>query len=113
MSEMEVLVWGLLGSALDEILHWSSFRRRTGLPTYLRETKYWIVTALLIAGGGITALAVGTSSEWITTPLAALLAGFTAPALLKKLAKAFVRSTTAGGKGTALPDPSIRHFLTH
>jgi hypothetical protein len=110
MTAMSFFLWGIIGAAIDEVLHWAGIRRKDGRPTYASQLKYWVITAALVLVGGVVALALGISTELIKTPLAAMLAGFTAPALIKKLAKTFL-NTAVAGPSDEQPPASVRQFL--
>lgn len=109
---LEIFAWGCVGGALDELLHWAGLRRESTFPTYLRSPIYWIITILLVIMGGIVAYLVATSIDIVDSSLKAVLAGFVAPALLKKFAKAFL-GTAALGASPASARPSWRTFLSN
>jgi hypothetical protein len=105
----ESFLWGLIGGAIDEVLHWGALRRRATLPTYLRSPLYWLITLLLILTGGIVSYAAATSVTVPVTRLSALVIGFSAPALVKKLSKVLLSSAALGpGPGR----PSWKAFLS-
>jgi hypothetical protein len=110
MTTEQLIIWGLLGGAFDELLHWGSLRRSRALPTYRKQWTYWFITALLVGAGGLVALAAGLSSSLASTPLAAMVVGFSAPALIKKLSKALLREEPHAGSNSESA-PSIRSFL--
>jgi hypothetical protein len=105
-----LFAWGCVGSACDELLHWASLRRRRTFPTYVRSIKYWVVTALLVLMGGVVALAYGSSSFRLITPLTVLIVGYCAPALIKSLSRALLRRLALGKE--VADRPSVASFLS-
>ncbi len=111
VTAIDLFLWGCMGGIVDEVLHWGSLRRRAAFPTYVRKTRYWVITAALVAVGGVVALASGLSATLAATPLTALVTGFSAPALIKKLSKALLSRLPELGSAGAEPSPSLRAFL--
>ncbi len=112
MTEIELLVWGCVGGGLDELLHWAGLRRESAFPTYLRSAVYWVITALLVLMGGVVTYVVVISTDYVDSALTAVLCGFVAPALLKKLAKAYLSGAMLGS-ATTDAGPSWRTFLSN
>lgn len=105
-------VFGCSGAGFAELLHWAGLRRRSTFPIYVRTLSYWIITALLILAGGIVSYATHTSVDGGITNLTSLVIGFAAPAFVKGLSKALLRTSTLGGEGPAEPRPTWKTFLT-
>lgn len=101
---MEVFVYGCGGAFAAEVLHWAALRKKKNFPSYWRSPFYWIVTVLLVLLGGVVAHAWSVSLASPISIMMALVVGFSAPALLKMLSRAFVKSATLGvaeeGKAT-------------
>lgn len=82
-THLQVFLAGLAGGCLLELLHWYSLKRDPDFPTYAREPRYWILTALMAAaGGGLALVYFGARAE----ALVAVHVGLSAPLILQKLA---------------------------
>jgi hypothetical protein len=105
---------GCLGALGHEALRWMSLKTEDQLPTYFRQLHYWLLTALLVALGGLLAALLDPA-----TPLQALSFGIAAPSILSRLGTAIPPSATLGpGDGVAAGAPSyhaqqasLREFL--
>jgi hypothetical protein len=111
MNNQDALLWGLAGTFLDQLLHWASIRHDPRFPTYARTVKYWIVSILLIAMGGVITLAYVQSVEKVTKPLSAMVVGFSGIALIKKLSQTFDKKVPVAGVAPAAPRATVRTFL--
>jgi hypothetical protein len=111
MSSGTIFLLGSCGAAFDELLHWVALRRRATFPTYARSPFYWIVTVVLITGGGLVTYVLAISINYSIQPIVAFVAGFSAPALVKKLSKTFL-GTPKLGAGESSARPSLVSFLS-
>jgi hypothetical protein len=103
-GDLAVFAVGLGGGAANELLHWWSLRENTNLPAYAHHPFYWCISAaMIVLGGGLAWLQLGTSAE----ALVAFQIGLAAPMILQKLAKA--APNVAGAMGP--PPASARDFL--
>ena len=82
MSGWEVFGWGLLGGALSELLGWFRLRDAASLPIYWKRPRYWILTGLMTAAGGLLALAYARS-DFTLKPILAINIGASAPLLIQ------------------------------
>lgn len=64
-----IIVLGIAGGALAELVRWYKLRESPNLPVYIRSPLYWTVTILMIFAGGFVAYVYGEIG-----PLNALLA---------------------------------------
>ncbi|NVJ21908.1 hypothetical protein HUW62_11825 [Myxococcus sp. AM011] len=56
MSAIQIILIGMLGSALQELLHWYGLREHLGTGRYkalMKSAPYWVITALMIVGSGV------------------------------------------------------------
>ncbi|NTX02079.1 hypothetical protein HUA74_26445 [Myxococcus sp. CA051A] len=56
MSAIQIILIGMLGSALQELLHWYGLREHLGTGRYkalMRSIPYWVITGLMIVGSGV------------------------------------------------------------
>jgi hypothetical protein len=111
MSHELVFLIGCAGGTFDELLHWGAIRRKSTFPTYAKTITYWVVTFLLVCFGGLIAFLAVISTDYTIKPLTVFVIGFSAPALVKKLSKIFLKSPSLGASLTE-PRPSIRNFLS-
>jgi len=76
-----VFAAGSAGGALAELLHWWNLRTADVLPTYAKRPRYWIVTALMVATGGLLSFAqFGERAEMFV----AIEVGILAPIIVQK-----------------------------
>jgi hypothetical protein len=72
-------VWGCLGAALPELLHWRRISKRGRFPQYGRSPLYWVMTATLLLAGGAVAAGISPNGS---SPVQLLLLGVAGPQLL-------------------------------
>ena len=86
MAEIDIykVLFGCLGAALVEVLHWNRIARRGRYPRYSKSKIYWITTALLIALGGVLTAVVSPIGS---SPLHLVLLGTAGPQLLHTAAQ--------------------------
>lgn len=80
-----IIVLGIVGGALAELIRWYKLRESPNLPTYIRSPLYWTVTIIMILAGGFVAYIYGEIG-----PLNALLAvnvGASTPLIISGLVK--------------------------
>lgn len=80
-----IIVLGILGGALAELVRWFKLRESPNLPVYARSALYWTLTIIMIAAGGFVAWVYGEIG-----PLNALLAinvGASTPLIISGLVK--------------------------
>jgi hypothetical protein len=103
VTPLQVFVVGLAGGGILELLHWYNLRREPEYPTYGKEPKYWIITALMAAaGGGLAVLYFGGRADGIV----AFHVGVSTPLILQKLATTIASTPGARGSG-----PSVVTFF--
>lgn len=95
---------GLVGGVANELLRWYGLRDNPNVPAYAKSGFYWIISvAMILLGGGLTWLQLGSSAEG----LIAFQIGLAAPMLLSNLAKVAPVEKGAMGQTPA----SLRDFL--
>jgi hypothetical protein len=103
-----VILYGTLGGALIEVVHWYGLRTNKNFPVYSRSLVYWVMAAIMVFLGGILAfLFLGSTGA----PKDAIALGLATPAVLQKLAAAGLslandRDTSVRGKG-GKDDPQL------
>jgi hypothetical protein len=80
-----VLLFGVIGGALAEVLKWWQLHEDPTPPAYLKSVFYWGITLLMALVGGVLALAYKVDAS---EPLLAINIGASAPLILKGLASA-------------------------
>ena len=101
---------GCFGGALAELVRWYGLRESEHLPAYARHPLYWILTAAMVAAGGVLATLYGTVDK--TAVLVANI-GLSAPLIIKTFASTNPLPPAKGG-GPAHPrdaHPPVREFL--
>jgi hypothetical protein len=95
-----VFAAGAAGGVALELLHWYALRRDPKLPAYAGSPIYWIITAGMIALGGLVAvLYFGARAE----ALLAFHVGASTPLILQKLTTTIAKQPGAkGGSPTVL-----------
>jgi len=58
-----VLLVGCFGGVLAEAWRWYKIRESPNLPSYLKSPVYWIITSIMILGGGILSSFYGTECK--------------------------------------------------
>ena len=102
-SGVAVFGVGMAGGVVNEVLHWWGLRESAVLPEYAARPLYWIVTlAMVVLGGGLAWLQLGTSAD----ALIAFEIGLAAPLILQKLVRLAPEREGAMGSGA-----SVRGFL--
>jgi hypothetical protein len=100
-SVQMVFAVGAMGGAALELLHWYALRRDPELPAYAKSVFYWIITAAMIALGGLVAiLYFGARAE----ALLAFHVGASTPLILQKLTTTVAKKPGAKGAGPNLFD---------
>ncbi len=105
-SYWSVFLVGLLGGAMAELLHWWNLRLQAVLPEYAKHTRYWAITALMAAAGGLVSLLYfGARADAVL----ALHIGAATPLLLQKLVTSVPE--TGGSRAPAKIGPTVRSFF--
>jgi hypothetical protein len=96
---LEAIGAGATGSLLFEATRWGALRTRDRLPRYAWKLHYWILSAVLISVGGITAAVFTPGSLQATVAI-----GISAPAIVTQIARTFpqlFRRLTLGAQENA------------
>ena len=99
---------GACGGAIVEIMHWHRIARRGRWPQYARRPRYWIVTALMIAAGGIVTAAVSSPASSF---MQLLLIGVAAPQLIESAAQSRVTKPSSHEVYLGAEKPGLLDFL--
>lgn len=85
MSPYETIFWGVFGGFAAEALVWFGIRhlRPAEYPFWVRSPLYYLIAAVMIAIGGIVALAYARSGATLNA-LLALQIGASTPLILRK-----------------------------
>ncbi len=103
-SAAAVVAVGFLGGACNELVHWWRLRKKVGFPKYAASAKYWIITVLMAATGGILAfLYFGAQAE----ALIVFHVGISTPLLIEKLSSSLPKTEGARAPGVL----SVRDFF--
>lgn len=78
-----VLLVGCFGGVLAEAWRWYKIRENPNLPSYLKSPVYWIITLIMILGGGILSSFYGTEN---VNAFLVLNIGASAPRIISALA---------------------------
>jgi len=78
-----VLAVGCFGGVLAEAWRWYKIRESPNLPSYLKSPVYWIITLIMILGGGILSSFYGTEN---VNAFLVLNIGASAPLIVSALA---------------------------
>lgn len=87
---------GCLGGAVPDLLRLIKGRHE-GAPQYLGHWFFWVMFAVLVAGGGLCAVLLGAKDYQ-----SALALGFSAPEILSRLAASSGTDRGSGGSGTLI-----------
>lgn len=79
MSLYGILICGLVGGLIPDLLRFLKYKNKKKLPSYLRYPNFWLGLVILLALGAFTAWLLSA-----TTPLQAVACGFSAPELLSR-----------------------------
>jgi len=109
-TEVAEFLLGVCGAVIAEALHWHRIARQNKWPKYAKRSIYWILTSLIILGGGVIAAAVSGPG---TSPLQLMLLGIVGPQLLQATARARVPQRSTDNDDVYLgPDrSSISEFM--
>lgn len=110
-----VVAVGAIGGGFAELLRWYGLRESENLPAYSSSVFYWLVSGLMMLGGGVLAAFYGT--ENVSAILVANI-GASAPLIIKALAQTTPpppnsgSRSSGGGGAIAIPETSdLLQFL--
>lgn len=85
MGPWETILWGAFGAFAAEALVWFGIRhlRPQDYPFWVRSPVYYVIAAVMIAIGGIVALAYARSGTTLNAVLAMQI-GASAPLIIRK-----------------------------
>lgn len=86
MEVIEIFLWGICGGVLAELAGIFEIRRVSpdDFPEWLRSPVYWIITCLMVLGGGLLVVGYARSGANITAILAVNI-GASAPLIIRSL----------------------------
>jgi hypothetical protein len=92
----QVFASGCAGGLVLELLHWYNLRTNINYPAYVRSAFYWIITAAMVACGGLLALFYfGNKADAIV----AFHVGLSAPLILQKLTRTVAKPPPGAKSG--------------
>jgi hypothetical protein len=100
---LSLFLLGCVGGLLPDILRLIRNRYKIQVPTYLRQTNFWIGVLLLVLIGGLTAWILGSDS-----PKEALIYGYASPQILSQLAAGATSERVERGEQRRVPFSLMR-----
>lgn len=104
---LPIFLTGCFGGLMAESIKWYGLRENRNWPRYARTARYWIITAVMIGGGGVLACLYGVEA---VNALLAVNIGASAPLIISSLATTIPAASRT--RGLEFEKPSILDVLT-
>lgn len=104
---LQIFMAGCFGGLMAELLKWYGVRGNRRWPRYARTVRYWIITAIMIGGGGVLACLYGIKA---VNAILAVNVGASAPLIVSSLA--MTAPATSRTRGLESEKPSVLDVLT-